>query len=135
MLVALRWGPALAWMALIFAASSLSSEALESTGAAKASRSAPVVVNQLTVHLIEFGVLALLLYRALSFRRGLFVQWVVVVVVTTVYGISDELHQSFVPGRYPSWLDIVFDAVGAIMGSSVALVWVWLGRRVRPSTR
>jgi len=133
MTLALRWGPALAWMVLIFAASSLSSEALESAGSAKASRSAPIVVNQVTAHLIEFGVLAALLYRALSYRKGLFVQWVVVVVATTAYGASDEFHQSFVPGRYPSWLDIGFDTVGAILGSSAALAWIWLRRRVRPS--
>ena len=135
MSVVLRWGPALAWMALIFTASSLSSEALESAGAAKASRSAPIVANQVTVHLIEFGVLAALLYRALSFRRGVFVRWVIVVVATTAYGASDEFHQSFVPGRYPSWPDIAFDTVGAILGSSVALGWIWLGRRVLPSTQ
>jgi hypothetical protein len=133
MTLALRWGPALAWMVLIFAASSLSSEALESAGSAKASRSAPIVVNQVTAHLIEFGVLAALLYRALSYRKGLFVQWVVVVVATTAYGASDEFHQSFVPGRYPSWLDIGFDTVGAILGSSAVLAWIWLRRRVRPS--
>jgi len=133
MSVVLRWGPALAWMALIFAASSLSSESLESAGASKASRSAPIVANQVTAHLIEFGVLAVLLYRALSSRGGVFVHWVIVVVATTAYGASDEFHQSFVPGRYPSWLDIAFDAVGAILGSSVALGWRWLGRRVRPS--
>jgi VanZ family protein len=120
-------------MVLIFAASSLSSEALESAGSAKASRSAPIVVNQVTAHLIEFGVLAALLYRALSYRKGLFVQWVVVVVATTAYGASDEFHQSFVPGRYPSWLDIGFDTVGAILGSSAVLAWIWLRRRVRPS--
>ncbi len=135
MSVVLRWGPALAWMALIFATSSLSSEALESAGAAKASRSAPIVANQMAVHLIEFGVLAAFLYRALSFRGGVFVRWVIVVVATTAYGASDEFHQSFVPGRYPSWLDIVFDTVGAILGSSVALGWIWLGRRVRTSTQ
>jgi len=132
---ALRWAPALVWMVLIFVASSLSSEALESSGAAKASRSAPVVANQVTVHLIEFGVLAALLYRALSFQGGVFVRWVIVVVATTAYGASDEFHQSFVPGRYSSWLDIAFDAVGATLGSSVALAWIWLGLRVRPSTQ
>ena len=135
MSVVLRWGPALAWMALIFAASSLSSESLESAGAAKASRSAPIVVNQVTAHLIEFGVLAALLYRALPFRRGVFVQWLIVVLATTAYGASDEFHQSFVPGRYPSWLDIAFDTAGAILGSTVALGWIWLRRRVRPSAQ
>ena len=135
MSMVLRWGPVLAWMALIFATSSLSSEALESAGAAKASRSAPIVLNQVTVHLIEFGVLAAFLYRALSFRGGVFVRWVIVVVATTAYGASDEFHQSFVLGRYPSWPDIVFDTVGAILGSSIALGWMWFGRRVRPSTQ
>ena len=135
MSMVLRWGPALAWMALIFAISSLSSEALESAGATKASRSASIVLNQVTVHLIEFGVLAVFLYRALSFRGGVFVRWVIVVVATTAYGASDEFHQSFVPGRYPSWTDIVFDTVGAILGSSIALGWIWFGRRARPSTQ
>jgi VanZ family protein len=134
MAVALRWGPVLLWIMLIFAASSLSSDAIESTGAGKASRSAPAVVNQVSAHLIEFGVLAALLFRALALQstHAVLRLWLVVVAATTVYGATDEFHQAFVPGRYPSWLDVEYDAVGAITGSSVALGWVWLRRRVRP---
>jgi VanZ family protein len=131
---AVRWGPVLLWMALIFAASSLSSDAIESTGAGKASRSAPAVVNQVSAHLIEFGVLAALLFRALAIQGTLTVSrlWLLVVLATTAYGASDEFHQAFVPGRYPSWLDIAYDAAGAVTGSSVALGWAWLRRRVWP---
>ena len=131
---ALRWGPVLLWMALIFAASSLSSDAIESTGAGRASRSAPAVANQVAAHLIEFGVLAALIIRALALQSTLAVirLWLVVVAATTAYGATDELHQAFVPGRHPSWLDVAYDAVGAITGSSVALVWLRLLRRGRP---
>ena len=130
----LWWGPVLLWMALIFAASSLSSDAIESTGAGRASRSAPAVVNQFAAHLIEFGVLAFLFFRALALQSTLAVLrlWLVVVAATTAYGATDEFHQAFVPGRYPSWLDVAYDAAGAITGSSVALAWAWLRRRPGP---
>lgn len=36
----------------------------------------------------------------------------------SVYGISDEWHQSFVPGRFPDTLDWVADS----MGSGIALI-------------
>jgi VanZ family protein len=134
---ALWWGPVVLWMALIFAASSLSSDAIESSGVGKASRSAPAVINQVAAHLIEFGVLAALLFRALALQSNLAVLWLwlVAVAATTAYGATDELHQAFVPGRYPSWLDVAYDAAGAVAGSSAALGWVWLRCRVRPHAR
>lgn len=33
-----------------------------------------------------------------------------------LYGVSDEFHQSFVPGRTPDIRDITTDAIGAIVG-------------------
>lgn len=33
------------------------------------------------------------------------------------YGITDEYHQGFVEGRTPSFVDLVFDGLGAIVGS------------------
>lgn len=44
------------------------------------------------------------------------------VVVCLGYAVSDEFHQSFVPGRDVSALDIVADMVGASL-----VCWVWLG--------
>ncbi|HBI14567.1 MAG TPA: teicoplanin resistance protein VanZ [Desulfobulbaceae bacterium] len=44
-----------------------------------------------------------------------------VVLFCLLYGISDEFHQSFVPGREPSGGDLLADAAGA-----VAAVALWL---------
>lgn len=42
-----------------------------------------------------------------------------VVLISILYGVSDELHQSFTPGRDASVLDILTDASGAILCSAV----------------
>lgn len=39
--------------------------------------------------------------------------------LTCIYGISDEIHQFFVPGRYASLGDFFADAVGALTGSLI----------------
>ncbi len=37
-------------------------------------------------------------------------------IITSLYGILDEIHQSFIPGRYNEFLDWVADSLGAIAG-------------------
>jgi VanZ family protein len=45
--------------------------------------------------------------------------------------MTDEFHQSFVPGRHPSWVDVLgFDGGGALIALSLGLGW--LGRKKRP---
>ena len=71
------------------------------------------------VHGVVFGILALLLYRAFgsiswlgenpAFQAG------AAVVAATVYGISDELHQAFVPMRTADPWDAFADAMGAFL--------------------
>jgi VanZ family protein len=41
----------------------------------------------------------------------------VAVALATAYGITDEVHQAFVPGRSPDPRDVVADAVGATAGA------------------
>lgn len=73
------------------------------------------------VHLIEYAFLSFLLKRALSRgrlhpgRRASL--WAVI--WTILYGITDELHQSFVPNRQMSGFDLLFDGLGAILGQSL----------------
>lgn len=45
----------------------------------------------------------------------------VVVLWCLLYGLSDEFHQSFVPGRFPSLADIVADTLGAV---AVSVGWI-----------
>jgi len=40
--------------------------------------------------------------------------------LTYLYGISDEIHQSFVPGREAKFTDTLFDLFGAIIG-----IWIY----------
>lgn len=102
----IRLGPALACMAAIFALSS------RSTLPKPASISSEVF--SIAGHLGAYFVLAICLWWALGFVR---VEpttrlWLAFA-GSVLYGISDEWHQSFVPGRVPDWRDVLTDAIGA----------------------
>lgn len=70
-------------------------------------------------HLTEFGILAVLVWRALEPMRLAYVgAWI----FATVYAMTDEWHQSFEPGRTATPKDVVIDSCGAL----VALIGVFL---------
>lgn len=48
---------------------------------------------------------------------------VAAVLLTIAYGMTDEFHQSFVPGRSAEVHDLYADAIGAIAGT--AACWAW----------
>ncbi len=71
-------------------------------------------------HLVEYGVLALLLLRAFSAegwerRRALGAAFL----FSVAYAASDEIHQYFVPGRYAKVRDVALDGLGAALALSV----------------
>ena len=39
------------------------------------------------------------------------------IVLSCLYGVSDEVHQMFTPGRSPDILDVVADTLGAAVGA------------------
>jgi VanZ family protein len=39
------------------------------------------------------------------------------IILSTLYGLSDEIHQSFVSGRNASGTDVIADGVGAVIGT------------------
>jgi len=107
---ALRVLPALAYMGLIFYVSSLSF------------LPAPISFNGVdkVEHLGEYGVLDGLLMVG-GFNP------LAAAVVSSVYGASDEFHQSFVPNRDCSFWDWTADTTGAAL---VSLMWIaWKKRR------
>lgn len=52
---------------------------------------------------------------------------VLTVVIGTCYGLSDEWHQSFVPGRHASLWDVAFDALGI---AAAAFTYPLLRRKI-----
>lgn len=75
------------------------------------------------IHAVVYAGLGLLLWRALCLgpprlgRRG---AAVVAILGAALFGISDEWHQSFVPGRQASALDALADLIGAAVAVAVA---------------
>lgn len=106
------WGPAAAYMALIFVQSSLTDAPL------------PGAVPDKLAHAVGYAVLGGLVTRAMAGGFPRPVTWGTAVasfVVTVLYGVSDEWHQSFVPGRTADAWDVLADAAGA----SVAVGACW----------
>ncbi len=70
-------------------------------------------------HFVEFFILGLLLARAFRGSRespASFVVWPAAVALAALFGMADEIHQAFVPGRDASPLDWLVDVGGAIGG-------------------
>ncbi len=67
-------------------------------------------------HVVEYGTLATLIYRGLvntiADRKRVVIYTIIIAVV---YGITDEFHQSFTPGREPHIRDVIFDTIGVIL--------------------
>jgi len=71
------------------------------------------------LHLIAFGVLGFLLMGAMKatssgYRTG---QVWFVAALAASYGVLDEFHQYFVPGRSVEVYDALADATGALLGA------------------
>ena len=45
------------------------------------------------------------------------------IVISSLYGVSDEYHQVFVPGRTFDLLDMLADAIGSVAGASAVGAW------------
>jgi VanZ family protein len=111
--VYLRWGELFAYAGLIFYVSSREIP--------------PGLIPAIphidkAAHLVEYAILAGLLFRALwpDVERPT-PTWVLVlgVVLSTVYGAADEFHQYFVPTRECNWTDLAADGVGAAMAAAL----------------
>jgi VanZ family protein len=109
-----RWAPVVAWMAVVFFFSSLSN-------LGRAAR-----VPDWVSHPIEYGVGAGLVCRALEGgrRRALTMSTALTAtLLTTAYGVTDEYHQSFVPGRTSDLGDVAKDFAGAAAACVLYRAW------------
>ena len=65
-------------------------------------------------HAIEYSILGFLLLSCFKRRNGLTV--IVVFIFASIYGVFDEFHQYFIPGRDCSGLDMIADSFGSLFG-------------------
>ena len=70
-----------------------------------------------SLHLIEFAILYVLLVLAFLTRRSHFTMGlnVLCAVLAGLYGLTDEIHQSFYAYRSASWFDLVKDVTGILV--------------------
>jgi VanZ family protein len=108
------WAPVVAVMVVIFSLSSLQDPPL------------PDDLSDKSGHGLGYAVLGVTVVRALAgglprpvtLRIG-----VTAVAITIGYGVTDELHQSFVPGRSAEVADLYADGLGAL--AATIACWAW----------
>jgi VanZ family protein len=101
--------PAIAWAAVIFGISSLPGSVLPES---------PIPQIDKVFHAGIFFIFCLLLNYALRNQSHFPIvstyHLVISLVIVIAYGISDELHQTVVPGRTPDFYDALADSLGGL---------------------
>jgi VanZ family protein len=108
------WGPIIAYCALIF------------LGSAQQNLSPPDFPSSDKVaHFFEYGVLGILWARAAktTWPHQTFT-WLLIstALFTGLYGVTDETHQLYVPGRFSDRYDALADLCGGTIGGVVYLL-------------
>ena len=137
------WLPVFVWMALIFTGSSDNKSYQHSAGLIEPflhwlfpwlSQPHVEIIHHLIrkcVHLTEYAVLALLLWRALRQpvrkdpRPWNWREARLTLLIVMLYAATDEFHQFFIPDRTSLVSDVMIDTVGGAMG--LIALWI-LGR-------
>jgi len=114
------WGPVVGYAGMVFflSAQSYPEEQLPSFLVKD--------VNDKVLHAVEYAGLGGLCYQA--FRWGVSGRaasraLLFAIVTASLYGMTDEVHQLFVPFRESSWQDWLADTIGAVIG---AMSWRFL---------
>ena len=141
------WLPVLLWAVLIFSASAYSHSYEHSSRLVE-----PLLhwlfpgMSQVNVekihhllrkcaHLTEYGILALLLWRALHATQSPLPAWSWpkvggTLLLVFLYAATDEFHQRYVATRTPHFSDVLIDTAGGSL--ALLLLWFVLNFRNRP---
>ena len=113
--IAKYWLPPLLWAVVIFLFSSHPTKGVSEI------HWQDFIVKK-TAHLIEYGFLAILIYRGLinSKVKNLHAG-IAAILVSFIYGATDEIHQMFTPGRESTIRDVIFDTIGAV----IVIYFIW----------
>jgi len=87
-------------------------------------------IDQAIKHFAEFSILGILMANVfwqltseITFHK-VFVTFFVSSVFSALYGVSDEIHQYFVPTRYCTVFDVLTNIVGSMTGVFVFLMYI-----------
>jgi VanZ family protein len=111
-----RWMPTLGMMALIFVLSA-------QPGLRISNDPGVDLPIRHVAHVFVFALLAAFLVRALAWNRPgrpLMRDVALAIVLATLYGVSDEIHQTYVPDRTGHLVDVGWDLLGACLGAVAA---------------
>ena len=103
------WLPVILCMGAIFYTSSIPGEDIPSA----------FPFQDIVYHLVIYLILAYFFARALKktyFNIGTFSLIIFTLLFGVLYGMSDEIHQSFVSFRSVSGLDVFIDGIGSFVG-------------------
>lgn len=70
-------------------------------------------------HFIAYALMGVLAWQAMSHKLSGNRLWLVSVLFCSLYGVSDEFHQSFVPGRLAETGDWIADTMGAVLSTVI----------------
>jgi VanZ family protein len=103
-----RWLPVLAWIAVNVTMSHQPTVPLPG-----------IPLADKAMHAAAYALLAILLARALPSRAGRGAdRWTLIAALCFLYGLADEWHQSFVPGRSCDVGDALADVAGAALAGA-----------------
>lgn len=87
----------------------------------------PDIVNiDKAAHMAVYCLLALTVFWAFGDRlpaRYPRLVPLLVILISTAYGVTDEFHQSFVPNRTPSVFDVLADGAGAVLACGLWVIF------------
>lgn len=73
-------------------------------------------------HFFAFFCLAFFLLISSTKGKEKYLIFFLAILVSIFYGISDEIHQFFVPGRYCSFFDVIVNTTGILFASIIYLI-------------
>lgn len=118
------WFPPLVYMALIFYLSSLSEPPV------------PGKIPDWVLHAAEYAMLGALAFRAMNrgfLNRSSIAVSLLALIWSAGYGVTDEIHQLYVPEREFSWQDLAVDFAGSLLAVAVLhYVTSWKSERNPP---
>ena len=120
-----RWLPMLLWMAAIFFISAQPSQELPNLGSWD-------LFSKKLLHFIAYAILATLALWGIDRGKQLAPskEWgpfLLAFLITLLYAMSDEYHQTFVPSRHGMAWDVLIDSCGGI----AALFLIWWRKRIK----